>query len=589
MCGICGIISNIQQSNTKRVERMIGSMLHRGPDSNGLIEFPKVTFGHTRLSIIDLDTRSNQPMTDTFGRTIVFNGEIYNYRELRQVLKLDYSFHTESDTEVILAAWNKWGPSCVKYFIGDWAFAIYDSSDGSTTLSRDRIGVKPLYYSRYNGEFIFASEVRALFEAGIPRTVTADSVSEFIRRGKNELGTASLIDKVYALSPAHSITIDGEGHVTENTYWGESEIFGASVPDNFDDAVEAFGELFTDAVQLRMHADVPVGICLSGGLDSSLITAVAANSQTNPILTFSGVARGWQGDESRYSDEVSAMHQTSHVCINLGLEDFFKALPRYVSAQEAPAGGVSPVARMLVLERAAEDVTVLLDGQGGDELLAGYTRFHDVYRKQWPDKELDIEQRDKKLISNIATLSEFESGVLLPHKKLPDHSTHVERPVDPITSMQYAALRGPGLLSLLHTEDRLTMAKSLEGRVPFLDHRLVEFCFSSPLAFKIDNVDKRLARSFASRKNLLPDSIVSRRDKLGFATPYSEMLRNPDGYDMTRRLIDDTIDQSPGVLRRSVMHNILEEHRRGDIDHSKRLFRSVTLLMWLDTFKLTII
>ena len=155
--------------------------------------------------------------------------------------------------------------------------------------------------------------------------------------------------------------------------------------------------------------------------------------------------------------------------------------------------------------------------------------------------------------------------------------------------MQYAALRGPGLLSLLHTEDRLTMAKSLEGRVPFLDHRLVEFCFSSPLAFRIDNVDKRLARSFASRKNLLPDSIVNRRDKLGFATPYSEMLRNPDGYDMTRRLIDDTIDQSPGVLRRSVMHNILEEHRRGDIDHSKRLFRSITLLMWLDTFKLTII
>ena len=589
MCGICGIVSNIQQSNIKRVERMTRSMLHRGPDSNGLIELPQVTFGHTRLSIIDLDTRSNQPMTDTFGRTIVFNGEIYNYRELRQVLKSDYPFHTESDTEVILAAWNRWGPSCVEYFIGDWAFAIYDSSDGSTTLSRDRIGVKPMYYSRYNGEFIFASEVRALFEAGIPRTVTADSVSEFIRRGKNELGTSSLIDQVYALSPAHTITIDRDGHVTENTYWGESEIFGARVPDNFDDAVEAFGELFTDAVQLRMHADVPVGICLSGGLDSSLITAVAANNQPNPILTFSGIAPGWQGDESRYSDEVSAICQTRHSRIHLGLEDFFKALPRYVWAQETPTSSVSTIARMLVLERAADEVKVLLDGQGGDELLAGYTRFHDVYRKQWPDKELNIEQRDTKPKSNIAILSEFEPGVLLPRKKLPDHSIHVERPVDSITSMQYSALRGPGLLSLLHTEDRLTMAKSLEGRVPFLDHRLVEFCFSSPLAFRIDNVDKRLARSFASRKNLLPDSIVNRRDKLGFATPYSEMLRNPDGYDMTRRLIDDTIDQSPGVLRRSVMHNILEEHRRGDIDHSKRLFRSITLLMWLDTFKLTII
>ena len=185
--------------------------------------------------------------------------------------------------------------------------------------------------------------------------------------------------------------------------------------------------LLESAIDLRMYADVPVGVCLSGGLDSSLITAIAARGRPEQVHTFSGVAPGWQGDESKFSRDVSSMHRTEHTEIELIFDDFVAAIPRYVQAQEMPAGGVSPVARMLVLERAGEDVTVLLDGQGGDELLAGYVRFHDIYRRNWPGKTLDVDPRPAKTKSGIATLSEFRNGVLPKPRTLQSHAPDLIR------------------------------------------------------------------------------------------------------------------------------------------------------------------
>jgi len=582
MCGICGSI-HFDQAPADRdgIQRMMQVMACRGPDAWGMLVQTPVAFGHLRLSIIDLDPRSNQPMTDRFGRAIVFNGEIYNYRDLRREIGSRWEFRTESDTEVILAAYHLWGPDCVRRFNGDWAFAIDDRLRHRVFLSRDRVGVKPLYYARIDNRFLFASEVRALVAAGVPGRVSRQTLVEFAKRGKNEPGQRTLVDQCHALLPAHNLVVHDDGRIEESEYWSESDIFAAAVPHDFPEATRRYRSLLEDSVRLRLHADVPVGVCLSGGLDSSLITAIASQISAESVRTFSGVASEYGSDEGPFSDLVADAHGTRHTRIPLDFDGFVDGLKRYVIAQEAPAGGVSPLARMLVLERAAEDVTVLLDGQGGDEILAGYYRYHVAYREAWPDRPLAMEPRVDREKSRHRPLSEFEPDFLRDSLPPPADLPSLERCVDPITRMQYESLRGPGLLSLLHTEDRLTMARSLEGRVPLLDHRLIEFCFSAPLQFRIDGVDKRLSRAAARHEGLLPEAVVDRRDKQGFATPYADMLCEIASRQAVEDLIRHLVRQTPGIFGTSVLVSLLDEHAEGAVDNSKRLFRAITTLIFL--------
>ena len=560
------------------------SMHHRGPDAAGTYSSGSLVLGHRRLSIIDVDERSNQPMIDPRGRALVFNGEIYNYRELREDLAHSWNFRTASDTEVILAAYDRWGDSCVTRFNGDWALAIHDPDRDVLFLSRDRVGTKPLYFARNGQRFVFSSETRALVEAGVTGCVNRQTLVDFVKRGKNEPGQATLLEDIEALLPGTSMEVHADGRCRTWEYWGPEQIFGAAVPTDFDDAVEAFGDLFVDAVRLRLHADVPVGVCLSGGLDSSLITAVASRLNGEPVRTFSAVAPGYDSDEGRYSDLVAEQCGTEHVRIELDFSNFIDALDRYVVAQEAPAGGVSPLARLLVLERAGRDVTVLLDGQGGDELLAGYYPYHRMFRRTWPDRPLDMDLRPPRVRSRHPRMAEFEPSFLGDLEFSAVYTPPLEWETDEITRMQYQSLRGPGLLSLLHTEDRLTMTRSLEGRVPFLDHRLIEFCFSAPLTFRIDGVDKRLIREMARRRGLLPAEVWQRADKLGFATPYAAMLRAPSNVAIVRSLLHDLIDRSAGIFRASVLTDLLDEHAEGRVDNANRIFRALTMLLYLDRF-----
>lgn len=618
MCGIAGIYSfksHILQETTNRklVEKMLESMSHRGPDARGILVDSLVTLGHNRLSIVDLRDCSNQPMTDKHGRTLVFNGEIYNYRELKETLKSKWNFQTQSDTEVILAAYDRWGVNCVRHFNGDWAFALFDPKNNSLFLSRDRFGVKPLYYSIKETNagtkaIYFASETKGLLEIDVGRIVTKPTLTSFMQRGKIEFPEHTLHEEIKTLPPAHNMLIRENGKVEFMEYWSEADLFGYKVPSSFDEAVEIWKDLLFDAVRIRLSAEVKVAVSLSGGLDSSLLTAITNILSNNGVQTFTGVAPGYSSDESEYAKLVAKMYGTRHSDIVLNFDDFLPGIDDLVRAEDTPVAGVSPVARLTVLRTIGENVKVVLDGQGGDEILAGYGRFHNAYRKLRPEVALSMTSfSGDRTTSTLPLLSEFHANFVNNNSsrwsrifgrrsvETPEFNPLFNRSsepkciskVDEVTALQYKALRGSGLLSLLHTEDRLTMSQSLEGRVPYLDHRLVEFCFSCPLEWRIHDLDKRLSREVASRYQLLPPEIYKRTDKKGFASPYSEMLRKEINKKKFKQIIDDAVDTRPFIFHREKLHFLLNEHSN-NIDNANRIFRAVTILKWLDVNSLEI-
>ncbi|MCG8601796.1 MAG: asparagine synthase (glutamine-hydrolyzing) [Verrucomicrobiales bacterium] len=586
MCGIVGIVSKSYERGARdRLRCMINVNQFRGPDSSGIAVAGSVGLGHNRLAILDLDDRSNQPMSRN-GLVLVFNGEIYNYRELRAELADEWEFKTESDTEVILASYYKWGRRCVERFNGEWALALLDEKKGELFLSRDRFGIKPLYILEDENEIVFASEVRNIKAVRPELQPSEERLIEFIERGKNEYPDKTLFERIRPLSAGHSLIVKLKDFSTKCfEYYGQEQLLGRDVPESFDDAVDAFGELFEDSVRLRLRADVPVGVCLSGGLDSSLIAGVVARLQgSDGLYTYSGIAPGFSCDESRYSDAVAAKWKTHHTRIKLTSEDLKCGIEEVTRALDSPVGGLSPIGRLRVLRRASKDVTVVLDGQGGDELLSGYHRFHREYQKlDSAYKGVDGVSTRKKRIP----VKKLLGPALEPfyRKRVKDLNPALVEAPDPVTNLQYGALMGSGLGSLLHTEDRLTMWHSMEGRVPFLDHRLVEFCFSSPLSSRINHrEDKRLAREFARRNDLVPGEVIDRTDKLGFSTPYAEFLRDFRAMNSLFRNYREYSDKENEVFFDSAqLDRMCRYHLLDEGDEADRIGRVLSVMDYLHT------
>lgn len=590
MCGIIGVVQLDGRSvDLVELERGLHSLQHRGPDASCIWQHNNVALGHSRLSIIDISDSANQPMSDNYGRSIVFNGEIYNYRELKKQLEGNYTFKTSSDTEVILAAYNEWGRECVERFNGDWAFAIYDKEKNSLFLSRDRFGIKPLYYFLSNEKFIFASEIKALLALGVPARIKHETLLMLLRSARNEMGAETLFEDIHALPAAHNMIFSTGGALSIDEYWGEQELFGATcVPSSIEEATQSFGDLLTDSVRLRMNADVPVGVALSGGLDSSLICALADRVCGAPIKTFSGVARGFQSDESLYSSELARDLGSEHTEIDLGGSDFFSIIERFVFAQESPAATLNTFARYFVLERASKRVKVILDGQGGDELLCGYLRFNRIYNQAFNG---NLEEKAVGSKNNLyPVLSEVKEKIRSKVKPKRPYHPRPLRNADPVTIAQYESLRGSGLLSLLHTEDRLSMIHSIEGRVPYLDHRLVEFCFSCPIEMRIGDSTKILIRNLARSEKLLPGSIVDRLDKKGFSSPYSELLRLDESFQgkFSEYLLDNcSLYKNLYDIR--ILKDLLSQHFTHRFDNSSRLIRSATIATFLSRFSVSMV
>jgi asparagine synthase (glutamine-hydrolysing) len=358
---------------------MAERMSHRGPDADGVYQHKNCTLGHRRLSIIDLDSRSNQPFTDVSGRyTVVFNGQIYNFKEIKAMLP-EYPFRTTSDTEVIVAAYAKWGLQCVERMHGMFAFAIYDAVEESLFLARDRFGVKPLYYALYQDVFLFASEVRALLSTGlVSKKLDHQGVHELLMF-QSAACPNSIVEGVKQLHPAHYAVLKN-GRLEEKRYW----MFGASangVATNYTHACKEVRRLFFESVERRMISDVPLGAFLSGGIDSSAI--VAAMSQIRaPVNTFSIVFSEPEYDESEYSDLMAQKYATRHHRLLLSPGEFLSELPNALDAMDSPSADGMNTYIVSKLTRKA-GVTVALSGLGGDELFAGYPNFrvwHKLHR-----------------------------------------------------------------------------------------------------------------------------------------------------------------------------------------------------------------
>jgi asparagine synthase (glutamine-hydrolysing) len=615
VCGIAGIYNyrDGHAVDLSVVGRMSKALVHRGPDDEGLFEDRDLGLGFRRLAIIDL-SGGHQPMTSDCGRfTVVFNGEIYNHEELRRVLQSDHGarFSTRSDTEVILAAYRQWGAGAVDRFNGMFALALWDSLERVLFLARDRLGKKPLYFSRLRGGLCFASEVKALLEhPEVSREVEKERIATFLAY-RYVPGDETLFKGVECLPPASCVRVSAAGGLGEtHRYWDYS--FEPSNTRTRPEALHAeLAELLTDAVRLRRVADVPVGAFLSGGLDSSVVVAMMSKQHPEPLKTFSiGFDSGVT--EIDHARSVARLYGTDHHEIVVGSPDLIRNLPRVLHARESPVTEASDIPIYLLSQLARSKVTVVLSGEGSDEIFAGYPKYafeHQVGRflDHLPRSLLAVgaevlpfRLRRVQLALEAAAEPEILEryaawfGAFGPRERRDLLTPALNGQAD-LHAYSASALESLGRASrveqmlyldtrhwlpanLLLRGDRMTMAHSLELRCPFLDYRLVEFAARRvPLSAKIRGLSgKRLLKTLA--EGLLPSEIVHRR-KWGFKVPTSQWFRGP-----LRTLLPEVLlsraARARGYFDPSRLRALIDDHVAGRHDHDKQLWILLQLELW---------
>ncbi len=549
MCGIVGIVrrNGANPKDSQYIEQMLQAQHHRGPDATGKHAISQGHLGHNRLSILDLSASADQPFY-YHNVTLVFNGEVYNYVELREELQEQgHVFTTTGDTEVICAAYLSWGQDCVTRFVGMWAFALWDHTAEELFCSRDRFGIKPFNYIIAEGDFIFASELKTL---KIVPEFNPEINQKQVARGLN-LGFAGYKDETYyqhvaQLRGAHNL-VWKNGNIIIKRYWDLKKV---PIPETEAEAITEFKRLWQDSLRLHMRSDVPIGSCLSGGIDSSAIVASIAKDHSKlDYKTFTIFYEGKGAvDErpfakllsERYKNIDSKYEQPSDA-------DLEKHFDHFLDGVDVPPAGSSYYSQYFVMKLASQSkIKVLINGQGSDEYLIGY--MHTYYRiladclrslKFWRfAKVLKAHQREHQvqfgelvktcLFSFILVFRDENSFMQLElkkkHKQQAEYdyaksSLHLENKFASRTdNFLYHLLMTTTLPTLLHFEDRNSMAFSIESRVPFLDHRLVEYGFSLPIKWRLKNGETKYILREAMQ-DVLPDAIYKRKDKKGFVTP----------------------------------------------------------------------
>jgi len=562
---MCGISGELRFDGTPPDPVVMGRMLRylarRGPDHEGTWADGPLLFGHRRLSVIDLSDRSNQPMVDAeLGLALVFNGAIYNYQELRgELLAKGYHFFSGGDTEVILKAYAEWGEQCVEHLIGMFAFAIWDQRERRLFLARDRLGIKPLYYSRTPHTFRFASNTQALLAA--PDVDTAlDPVALHHQLTLHAVIPAprTILHGIRKLAPATTLTIDAQGNERSRIYWRLSAQRPAE-PRTEAEWIEAVHAALRLAVRRRLDvADVPVGVLLSGGLDSSLLVALLAETGVRDLRTFSVGFEDQpeeKGSEFEYSDQVVARYQTRHHRYLIPNGDVLQRLPEAVTCMAEPMVGQDAVAFFLLAERVSQAVKVVQSGQGADEVFGGYfwyprmaaetgsaverfrrhyfdrdhPEFLDTVTPAWhgPDYTADL---------IAARLAEPGAGEYLDQVLRLDVTTLIVD--DPVKRV-----------------DNMTMAWGLEARVPFLDHQLVELAMQLPPELKIGGGGKAVLKKIA--RGLLPDAVID-RPKGYFPVPALKFVRG-DFLDFMRDIVNSRACRERGLFQRAYLDRLLAE------------------------------
>jgi asparagine synthase (glutamine-hydrolysing) len=587
VCGIAGIWERSGRPvDRAALERMGAILRHRGPDGSGVWLDREIGLANRRLAVVDPTPAGDQPMgLPDRGLWLTYNGEIHNYVELRRELEASGArFRTHTDTEVVLHAYAEWGVDAFERFNGMWALGIWDARERSLLLSRDRFGIKPLCYSVRGGRIAFASEPKAILTA-FPeeREPVRDEIARFLGGEFTDVGEATFFKNVRSLAPATCLVFASGGGVQRRSTWRFEP--GDETPR--PEAEEQFRALLHDAVRIRMRSDVPVGACLSGGLDSSAIAALVDVPVEQPMHCFSLRYDGWRDDESAFAAAAARDRFLLH-WISPEPGDLLATMRRVVWHHDAPTPIRGRLAQWHVLQEAGRHVKVVLDGQGGDELLAGYSRFVVPYL-------LDrLRTGHGGLVREAAALARIESRsrlwflVLAGLRAARSRSRPTEHPYrSRLNNALWHELRIEGLPEVLHAEDALSMAFSVESRTPFLDHRLVELCFSLPFTDKIsDGWTKSLLRR-ALRDDVSPE-ILARRRKLGFSAPVAAWLRRNETRRAVRELLLDPRALARGYVHRRHLERGLRAFESGPplyVAHrASRVWRWITLELWAQQF-----
>jgi asparagine synthase (glutamine-hydrolysing) len=560
MCGIAGVYGFKDEGGIRSaLSKMTDAIRHRGPDAEGFYFDNRVALGHRRLSIIDTSSDGNQPFyNDDKSIVVIFNGEIYNYLELRNELSPSYTFRTKSDTEVLLAAYSIWGPSCIHRFIGMFAFAVWDTKREELFLVRDRLGIKPIYYIQDGVQIAFASEQRALLAGGFARPeLSSEYLSEYLAY-QTVHAPATILKNVRMLPAGHSAVISKTG-MTISEYWNPLKSTTSSLESEKEIHAHIL-ELLHSSVELRMRADVPFGAFLSGGIDSSALVGIMSKIAPGRVDTFSVTFYEKEFDESQWSSEVANIFGTRHHEMRVSANDFLQLVPEAMDAMDFP-GGDGP--NTYVVSKMTRDagIKMALSGLGGDELFAGYEVFKRM-KKLESNRWLNIAPHmlrkltgtalagmspsvATKKIKEVLSLSEVDFANAYPlSRRVFDDSfvkslihqsiysgTSVESACRAIQQSNLPLLSKVSMAEistymqnvLLRDADQMSMAHALEVRVPFLDHRLVEYVLSIPDNVKYPHTPKKLLVD--SLQGLLPKEITSRK-KMGFTFPWKWWMKN---------------------------------------------------------------
>lgn len=566
MCGINGVYNfeGIKDPSSV-IKRMNESTEHRGPDYTGSYVGETVMLGHNRLSIIDLTDGANQPLYNNEGNLIlVFNGEIYNYLKLKEQLKEDYSFKTNSDSEVLIAAYQKWGKGCVHKLEGMFAFSIWDKEKQTLFIARDRLGIKPMYYYDNNKNFAFSSEIRSLLELPfISKKVDKDSLVDFVRYGTVHAPN-TIIDGVKMLEAGYYIWLSEDEYTIEK-YWDVNTFINRKAENQtYDEVTKEVKARLSKSVKNRMQSDVPYGAFLSGGIDSSAVVALMSEVSEKPIKTFSVSFAEEEYSEAKYARIIADKFKTDHTEIKLTPKDFLKDLPAAMDAMDHPStDGLNTYIVSKVTKESG--VTMALSGLGGDEMFAGYDIFHravNLLDKKWaysfPLVLRKLAGNTLKLVKPSIASDKITEIITQKYLELPFYYPinrqvltddivktlidEVELPENRVFSIgvknldvDTAGFKAPFLSKVSYLEmntymqnvllrdvDQMSMASALEVRVPFLDHQLVEYIHGVPDEYKFPYTPKKLLVD--SLGDLLPKEIVN-REKMGFVFPWQEWLK----------------------------------------------------------------
>ncbi|XOV79171.1 MAG: asparagine synthase (glutamine-hydrolyzing) [Aestuariibacter sp.] len=617
MCGISGVVSSNQAFAQTALRNMEEAQKHRGPDVQGAEIYSsgewRVGLGHQRLSILDLSEAGKQPMVSHSGNSIIaFNGEVYNYQELAAQLE-GVSLKSSSDTEIILEMLDSGNlQESLKQFNGMWSIALLDISGDKLYLARDRVGIKPLYYTFMDGQLFYASEIKSLLAATKKNyNLNLQVVSEYLIQSLQDTSTDTFFEGIYAVPPGHYAEIDlSQKHLNMefHSYW---EIDTNVKVNNFEDAVKQTKSLFFDAVKLRMRSDVPVGVTLSGGLDSSSIATAMKNflAEGQQLRVLSAVAEDSSLDESEFIDAVAGhLHcDVNKVTLSWSPEEAFDLMKKVTWHNDTPLGSFSNVAHyLLMMEAKRLGVTVILSGQGADELLCGYKKYLGFYLQRL--------LREKRLFSFATNLIQFFTrGTVLKQfnfkeakRYLPGFMKREKRSIlghrlshfkphtlglknsQTVTDRQIEDVEHYSVPFLTHYEDRMSMAWSREIRLPFLDYRLINLFLSLPISFKLfKGWTKYVLRE--AMLGELPDSIIWRKDKQGFLTPQENWLKNELKDQVLSYFSEDAMIFKLGLVDRNNLLATYEEFCEQSEDKGavwyRDIFNPLALEVWLQVYK----